>query len=120
MGIIFSILYAYTRGRKSVDLLTEETGVKMKEYAVEKHLISVTRACGGMCIKFTSPGMSGVPDRIVILPGGKIGFAEMKAPGKKPRRLQRNVLRRLYQLGCRVCVIDNLESAENFIRRLAQ
>ena len=57
--------------------------VKMKEYAVEKHLISVTQACGGMCIKFTSPGMSGVPDRIVILPGGKIGFAELKAPGKK-------------------------------------
>lgn len=94
--------------------------VKMKEYAVEKHLISVTRACGGMCIKFTSPGMSGVPDRIVILPGGKIGFAELKVPGKKPRRLQRNVLRGLYLLGCRVCVIDNPESAENFIRRLAQ
>lgn len=94
--------------------------VKMKEYAVEKHLISVTQACGGMCIKFTSPGMSGVPDRIVILPGGKIGFAELKAPGRKPRRLQRNVLRRLYQLGCRVCVIDDPESAENFIRRLAQ
>lgn len=94
--------------------------VKMKEYAVEKHLISVTQACGGMCIKFTSPGMVGVPDRIVILPGGKIGFAELKAPGKKPRRLQRNVLRGLYRLGCSVCVIDNLESAENFIRRLAR
>lgn len=120
MGIIFSILYAYTRGRKSVDLLTEEIRVKMKECAVEKHLISVTQACGGMCIKFTSPGMTGVPDRIVILPGGKIGFAELKAPGKKPRRLQRNVLRKMHQLGCRVCVIDNPKSAENFIRRLAQ
>ena len=95
-------------------------GVKMKEYAVEKHLISVTQACGGICLKFISPGMSGVPDRIVILPGGKIGFAELKAPGKKPRRLQRNVLRKMHQLGCRVCVIDNLESAENFVRRLAQ
>lgn len=94
--------------------------VKMKEYAVEKHLISVTQACGGMCVKFTSLGMSGVPDRIVILPGGKIGFAELKAPGKKPRRLQRNVLRKLYRLGCIVCVIDNPESAENFIRRLAR
>lgn len=92
----------------------------MKEYSVEKHLIRKAQARGGMCIKFTSPGMSGVPDRIVILPGGKIGFAELKAPGKKPRRLQRNVLRGLYLLGCRVCVIDNPESAENFIRRLAQ
>lgn len=92
----------------------------MKEYAIEKHLIRKAQACGGMCIKFTSPGMSGVPDRIVILPGGKIGFAELKAPGKKPRRLQRNVLRRLYRLDCRVCVIDNPESAESFIRRLAK
>lgn len=94
--------------------------VKMKEYAVEKYLILVTRAHGGMCLKFISPGIAGAPDRIVILPGGKIGFAELKAPGKKPRRLQRNVLRKLYRLGCRVCVIDNLKSAENFIRRLAR
>lgn len=94
--------------------------VKMKEYAVEKHLISVTQACGGMCIKFTSPGMSGVPDRIVILPGGKIGFAELKAPGKKPRRLQKAVIRDLYRRGCRVATIDNLKSVEGFIRRLAK
>ena len=92
----------------------------MKECAVEKHLISATRACGGMCIKFTSPGMSGVPDRIVILPGGKIGFAELKAPGKKPRLVQRAVLRVLYRLGCRVAAIDNKKSAEGFIRRLAK
>ena len=92
----------------------------MKEYAVEKHLVQKAQECGGMCIKFTSPGMSGVPDRIVILPGGKIGFAELKAPGKKPRRLQRNVLRKLYRLGCIVCVIDDLKSVENFIRRLAR
>ena len=94
--------------------------VKMKEYTVENHLISVTQACGGMCLKFISPGIAGAPDRIVILPGGKIGFAEMKAPWKKPRRLQRNVLRRLYWLGCRVCVIDNPKSADGFIRRLAK
>lgn len=94
--------------------------VKMKEYAVEKHLVQKTRECGGICLKFISPGIAGVPDRIVILPGGKIGFAELKAPRKKPRRLQRNVLRKMHQLGCRVCVIDNPKSAENFIRRLAQ
>lgn len=92
----------------------------MKEYAVEKHLVQKTQECGGICLKFISPGIAGVPDRIIILPGGKIGFAEMKAPGRRPRRLQRNVLRKMHQLGCRVCVIDNLESAENFIRRLAQ
>lgn len=92
----------------------------MKEYAVEKYLILVTRAHGGMCIKFTSPGTSGVPDRIVILPGGKIGFVETKAPGRRPRLLQRVVIRDLYRQGCRVATIDNLKSAEGFVRRLAK
>lgn len=92
----------------------------MKEYAVEKHLISVTQACGGICLKFISPGIAGVPDRIVILPGGKIGFAEMKAPGRRPRLLQRAVIRDLYRRGCRVAAIDNKKSAEGFIRRLAK
>lgn len=92
----------------------------MKEYAVEKYLILVTRAHGGMCLKFISPGIAGAPDRIVILPGGKIGFAEMKAPGRRPRLLQRAVIRILYKCGCRVAVIDNLKSAEGFVRRLAK
>lgn len=92
----------------------------MKEYAIEKHLIRKAQARGGACLKFTSPGTAGVPDRIVVLPGGKIGFAEMKAPGKKPRRLQRAVLRVLYRLGCRVATIDNLKSVEGFVRRLAK
>lgn len=94
--------------------------VKMKEYAVEKYLILVARAHGGMCLKFISPGIAGAPDRIVILPGGKIGFAEMKAPGRRPRLLQRAVIRTLYKCGCRVAVIDNLKSAEGFVRRLAK
>lgn len=94
--------------------------VKMKEYAVEKHLVRKTRDCGGLCFKFTSPGVAGVPDRIVILPGGKIGFVETKAPGRRPRLLQRAVIRDLYRRGCRVATIDSLKSAEGFVRRLAK
>lgn len=94
--------------------------VKMKEYAVEKHLVQKTQECGGICLKFISPGIAGAPDRIVILPSGKIGFAEMKAPGKKPRRLQRAVIRDLYRRGCRIATIDNLKSVEGFVRRLAK
>ena len=94
--------------------------VKMKEYAVEKHLVQKAQECGGICLKFISPGIAGVPDRIVVLPGGKIGFAEMKAPGRRPRLRQRAVIRALYRRGCRVAVIDNLKSAEGFVRRLAK
>lgn len=92
--------------------------VKMKEYAIEKYLKSEVQRRHGFCLKFISPGMAGVPDRIVLLPNGKIGFAELKAPGKKPRRMQRVVIRQLYLLGCRVAVLDNFKSVEGFIRSL--
>lgn len=92
----------------------------MKEYAVEKHLVQKTQEYGGLCLKFTSPGVAGVPDRIVILPGGKIGFVETKAPGRRPRLLQRAVIRDLYRRGCRVATIDNLKSVEGFVRRFAK
>lgn len=48
--------------------------VKMKEYAVEKHLVQKTQECGGICLKFISPGIAGVPDRIIIFPAEKSGL----------------------------------------------
>lgn len=43
---------------------------------------------GGLAPKFTSPGFDGVPDRLILLPGGKVAFIELKAPGKTLRPLQ--------------------------------
>ena len=60
----------------------------MREKSVEQKLVRAVRVAGGIAPKFVSPGFDGMPDRIVILPGGKIGFVEVKAPGKKPRPLQ--------------------------------
>lgn len=40
------------------------------------------------CLKFISPGCAGVPDRIILLPGAKVAFVELKAPKKKERALQ--------------------------------
>ena len=62
---------------------------------------------GGLALKFVSPGYDGVPDRIVLLPGGKIGFVEVKAPGEKPRPLQLARHRLLRRLGFKVFVLDN-------------
>ena len=61
------------------------------------------------CPKFVSPGWDGVPDRIVLLPGGKMGFVELKAPGQKLRPLQRRRREQLERLGFRVFVIDGVE-----------
>lgn len=44
----------------------------MLEREIEKALIEETKKCGGLCLKFTSPSMVGVPDRIILLSGGKI------------------------------------------------
>ena len=56
-----------------------------------------------------SPGTSGVPDRIVLLRDGKVGFVEVKAPGKKTRPIQERRMRELRQLGFYAAVIDGVE-----------
>ena len=81
----------------------------MKEATIERKLVSDAKLRGGICPKFVSPGFDGVPDRIVLLPGGKIGFVEVKALGKKPRPLQTARHKTLMKLGFRVFVIDSPE-----------
>lgn len=62
-----------------------------------------------MALKFVSPGMNGVPDRIVLMPDGKMAFVELKALGKKLRPLQLKRKRMLERLGFLVYVVDNIE-----------
>ena len=61
----------------------------MREKEVEQKLVKAVKARGGICPKWVSPGFDGMPDRIVFLPGRHIGFVEVKAPGEKPRALQK-------------------------------
>ncbi|MBO4317215.1 MAG: VRR-NUC domain-containing protein [Mailhella sp.] len=82
------------------------------EKDIEKHLRIEVKRHGGMALKFVSPGTSGVPDRIVLLPGGRMFFAELKAPGRKPRPLQMKMHRELRQLGFIVLVIDGKEQID--------
>lgn len=81
----------------------------MKEATIERKLVSAAKLRGGICPKWVSPGYDGVPDRIVLLPGGKIGFVEVKALGKNPRPLQTARHKTLMKLGFRVFVIDSPE-----------
>lgn len=79
----------------------------MQEREVEKKLTSAVRLMGGMAPKFVSPGLDGVPDRLILLPGGHFAFAELKAPGKNLRPLQIMRKQQLETLGFKVYVIDN-------------
>ena len=81
----------------------------MREKDIEQKIVADVRSRGGMCPKWVSPGLSGVPDRIVLMPGGRIGFIEAKAPGEKPGKLQVAMHRRLRGLGFKVFVIDSME-----------
>lgn len=81
----------------------------MREKVIEHKLLTEVKKIGGLALKFVSPGYDGVPDRIVLLPGGKIGFVEVKAPGEKPRPLQRARHKSLMKLGFSVYVIDSVE-----------
>jgi len=81
----------------------------MREKAIERKLTLMVKKQGGICLKFVSPGFDGVPDRIVLLPGGCMAFVEVKAPGKKPRALQVSRHTLLRKLGFRVYVLDNEE-----------
>lgn len=82
---------------------------KVSEHDVEARLVKEVRALGGMAMKVTSPGLAGVPDRLVMLPGGRTAWVEVKAPGKKPRPLQAAMHRRLVELGQQVYVLDSID-----------
>ena len=79
----------------------------MREKTIEQKLVSVVRSKGGIAPKFVSPGFDGMPDRLVLLPDGKCGFVEVKAPGRKPRPLQTARIKLLRQLGFLVFVLDD-------------
>ena len=78
----------------------------MREKAIEKKLVQAVKTTGGIAPKFVSPGFDGMPDRIVLLPGGHMAFVETKAPGDKPRPLQLARHRLLRKLGFNVYVLD--------------
>ena len=86
-----------------------------REKEIEQVLVRSVKAAGGICPKWVSPGYDGMPDRIILMPGGKIAFAEVKAPGKKPRPLQASRHRLLRRLGFKVYVIDSAEQIGGII-----
>lgn len=94
--------------------------MKKLEKDIESKLRDKIKQLGGRAYKFVSPGNAGVPDRLVVLPGGKLYFVEMKRPGGRTRVLQDRQIVFLEKLGFEVLVISNEEELENFIKNLKE
>ncbi len=89
----------------------------MREQKLEKYLNERIKKIGGKSYKWVSPGVSGVPDRLVCFPGGRVIFVELKAPGKVPTARQKFVHRELMNLGCLVYVIDSRQQVDDLIQK---
>ena len=86
------------------------------ESDVEARLTRLVEKAGGLCLKWVSPGRLGVPDRIIIMPGGRILLVELKRPGGKPRASQKAFHAKLAARGVPVHIVDD---ADEFMRELA-
>lgn len=92
----------------------------MREKQIESKLVKAVRAAGGACPKLVCPGTDGMPDRLVLLPGCRIGFVEVKAPGKEPRPLQTQRHRQLRALGFPVFVLDDPEQIPQIVKEVSE
>lgn len=92
--------------------------MKQLEKNIESKLRDKIKQLGGRAYKFVSPGNAGVPDRLVVLPKGKIYFVELKRPGEKTRVLQDRQIAFLRKLGFEVLIISNEKELEKFIKKI--
>lgn len=87
----------------------------MKETEVEARLVRGIKRMGGAAFKFVSPGCAGVPDRLVVLPGGRVIFVELKADGGRLSPLQAARILHLRELGAQVCVLRGASEVDGFL-----
>ena len=90
----------------------------MLEKEVEKFLVREVKKIGGVSFKFISPGNAGVPDRIVILPSGRVVFAELKTDMGKLTKLQEVQIKKISNLGADARVLRGIEGVKEFINEI--
>lgn len=86
------------------------------EKALERYLVQRIKSLGGVCLKYSNPGMVGYPDRICLLPGGRTVWIELKSKGEKPTTLQRLRHGQLSAIGHTVHICDSRESIDSILK----
>ena len=92
----------------------------MNEKLIEKKLRERVKKLGGLALKFLCLFFTGMPDRIVLMPGGRIWFVELKTTNKKPKPRQTFVMNLLKKLGFEVIVIDDEKTLLEFLELIAK
>lgn len=87
----------------------------MRERDIEDRLRDGIKKLGGLCYKFVSPGNRGVPDRLVLLPGGAVYFVELKTEVGRLSKIQRVQIKRMERLGVQIAVLYGLSEVDAFL-----
>ncbi len=95
-----------------------QSEVIMREKVLERKLVEAVKVMGGIALKFISPGFDGMPDRLVLLPLGRIAFVEVKRHGEKPRPLQEARHGMLRRLGFEVHVLDDGSRISEILKQM--
>lgn len=89
-----------------------------KESAVERRLVDGVKELGGECLKFVSPSMAGVPDRIILMPGGVVSFVEVKREGEQLSTKQRRFMQWMRENGFHACAVYGTVDVESVLCNL--
>lgn len=92
----------------------------MIESDIESRLVTAVRKLGGIAYKFVSPGNTGVPDRIIIMPGGRVWFVELKTDTGRLRPSQKRQIEKIRQRGANTFVLKGMDGLQEFMRIITE
>jgi hypothetical protein len=89
------------------------------ESALEAFFRNRVRLAGGIALKM-APTVTGIPDRIVIMPGGRVFFVELKTEKGVVSAVQKMWHERLSSKGARVVVLYGKAEIEGWVRVIVE
>lgn len=89
---------------------------EISEKTIERYLVEQAKQSGLLCLKYSNPNMVGYPDRLLVLPSGRVIWAELKSRGRKPAKIQQLRHAELASMGHQVYVIDSKAGVDELIK----
>ena len=106
-----------TNPEKAIDNVARHAEVSEK--VIERYLVERAKSVGMLCLKYANANMTGYPDRLLVLRGGKVVWVELKSRGRKPSKIQQLRHAELEAIGHTVLVIDSKGAVNELINRIS-